>query len=267
MTAVNLIETAANRVMVMDPVRQELAWREAAGMPNEVSVIDALALLDEEPKPNDVLASMVDDMESLSPEWLDESLERYQRAVQVQALRSNLEIAGRNIAGQRRALTTTARFEVSGPRMAEALEQLALVLKALPEGDATLRPEASIDAGTTEELAEARALLNRIGAMLGGLPVDGGRRLMNRWTLALIDIPQVEPARIKGHGMPALNPSPARDAIQEAAQYTNVDALVIDILRDKWQPLSLRVVTGRGELQARSERVHTAHQVVVEERR
>lgn len=268
MTTTNLLVRAAHRVRAMsqDPVRQDLAWREAAGLPRPPTVLDVLAALDEEQTPDEVLEEMVKDPAALDAEWLEERVRLYQRARQVQRLRADLEQAARNHAGRRRRETATAQYAAIAAPIDDALTQLAALSKALPEGASALRPEASIDASTTEQLAEVRRLLDRIGAMLGSLPQQPGHRRLSEWALALIDVPMVEPARVLRFGTEVLNPSPARDAIVAACEYDDLDRLVVDISRGALPPLNLRIVEGRNQVVERAERVQTAHLVVTQER-
>lgn len=262
MTSSNVLESAANRLQVMTcPVEQDLAWRVAAGLPKPVTVLDALSVLDEEPAPAEVASMMVADLESLSPEWIERHLHLYGRAVQVQAFRSSVEQAGRSVALQRRGEGLSERFGLVAGPVSDALTRLTTLLKSLPDGEAALRPEASIDAHTTNELAEARDLLVRIGTMIGSLQVELSGRLMHKWALALIDIPEVEAAEVQRIGTPVLNPSTKRDAVTEVAQCRDLDQLVIAVLRNTWPCLSLRLVESRAEYQSRAQRVHEAHLV------
>ena len=269
MTTTNLLVIEANRVqsLSVDPIRQELTWRAAAGLPKPVTVLDVVAALGDEPTPADILSEMADDLDSLEPEWLEAHLACYQRAGAVEQMRGALEQVGRARAARHWHTDSPARFGlVAGPVQA-ALDRLAVVAKALPAGPAALRPEANIDAGTTPDLAEARDLLKRIGQMLGALRIEIGAQRMNRWAVALLDVPAVEPARFQRFNATLLNPSAERDAVQEAARYDDTDLLVVDTLRGGLPPLSLRLVTSRAELAERAEHVHAAHLVVTEERR
>ena len=71
----------------------------------------------------------------------------------------------------------------------------------------------------------------------------------------------MEPERVRERGSEVLNPSPERDAVRAACASStlDLDQVLIDVLRDAYDGLDLRVAAGRSEVNTRTDRVRTAH--------
>ena len=188
----NLFVTAAGRTrsgLLTDPLRAEVAVYEAAGFERPRTVLDILERLDAEATPEQVIQDMTQDAESLGDDWLEDALTRYARAACIQEMRGKLSLSGRRHATEARRADPAGTFDLVSGSITDALARLRVPSKALPHGAAALRPEANIDAHTTDELAEARQTLTRLGTMVGLLPAPASK-LINGDLLLILDVPR-----------------------------------------------------------------------------
>lgn len=260
MTQANLylLAVAQTRAIAMqDPLKQTAMMRDAAGLPPLVTALDVLARLGDAESATDVVRDLVLNAESWHDRDLDEAVHRFARARATADLREALTNGARTMVP---ALTHGERFEMAKQPVAKLLKKLSSLVASMPAGSAVMDPTANIDAGTTSELAEVRRILKRLGHIVGWLPRGAGNRGVAADLLALVDVPSVEPSRIRESDGVELNPSPQREIIRTLAEKhtKDSDVALIDVLRGEYPGVTARLAASRTEQAERDERVGLA---------
>lgn len=175
-------------------------------------------------------------------EWVEYAIGRLQRALAVDELHKVLG-SGVTQAGltQHRAEVIDAYDTLSAP-IAEQLERITINAAALT---GSTDAEASVRAGTTDELVHVLDGISRLGVMTAGLPKLTTQLKDARYLAYFVDVLEVDIAHVHAFGAEPVNPNAGRDAIVQAVHDVTGGAIRARIDRcggvtpDPWAPAAL----------------------------